>query len=319
MKKTFILIIVLLIIVLTAVFLFSNFRSLPEITLKANGESWLNDILKGESQNNSKLKEESRLNSILKKGKIQASYLIYSPYFRKDPNTGELSGIFHDVMEEIGHAADLDIEWVEEVGYENIFAGLESRRYDVFAGGLWPSTNRAKAGGFTIPVFYSVIKAWGRKDENRFKELEGINRPEVRIATIDGAMEDIIAKTDYPLAQRVSLPQLSPFTQNLLNIISNKADLTFAEPGIILEFLQANPGSLKELAPDKPLRIFGNSIVIPRDDYQLKAFLDVALQELLYSGRIDKILNKYEPAPGVFPRAILPFKQDTAILSLQKK
>jgi len=264
------------------------------------------------------LTEESRLETILKTGKIRASYLVYSPYFRKDPNTGELSGIFHDIMEEIGRAAELKIEWVEEVGYEGLFAGLDSRRYDVFAGGLWPSTSRAKAGGFTIPVFYSVIKAWGRKEESRFEGLKGINSPDVRIATIDGAMEDIIAKTDFPSAHRESLPQLSMFTQNLINITHKKADVTFAEPGIIQEFLQTNPGTLKELAPDKPLRIFGNSIVVPRGDFELKAFLDVALREMLYSGIVERILKRYEPAPGIFPRVALPYQPETAILRLKE-
>jgi len=260
---------------------------------------------------------ESRLNDILASGRIRCSYIVYSPYFRKNPNTGELSGIFHDIMEEIGRAADLKIEWVEEVGYENIFAGLESGRHDVFAGGLWPSTSRAKAAGFTVPVFYSVIKAWGRADETRFQDLDGINSPDVRIATIDGAMEDVIAKADYPLARRQSLPQLSPFTQNLLNITSNKADVTFAEPGIIQEFLQSNPNTLKELAPNKPLRVFGNSLVVPRGDQQLIAFFDVALRELLYSGRVDRILRQYEPAPGVFPRVALPYQPETAVLRLK--
>lgn len=259
---------------------------------------------------------ESRLTQVIKSGEIRASYLIYSPYFRKDPNTGELSGIFHDLMEEIGKKAGLRINWVEEVGYENIFAGLDSGRYDVFAGGLWPSTSRAKAGSFSIPVFFSVIKAWGRADETRFANLSAINSPDVRIATIDGAMEDIIAQADFPKATRVSLPQLSPFTQNLLNITSGKADVTFAEPGIVSEFLATNPGTLKELAPDRPLRIFGNSLVIKRGDFEFQEFLDVALAELLYSGLVDKILKKYEPGPGVFPRAALPYRPDTAIFAV---
>ncbi len=256
----------------------------------------------------------SRLDTILKDGKIRCSYLIYSPYFRKDPNTHELSGIFHDLMEEIGRVSGLKIEWVEQVGYENIFSGLNSGRQDVFAGGLWPSATRAKAGLFTDPVFYSVIKAWGRADESRFTHLEGINQLTVRIATIDGAMEDIIAQTDYPKAKRESLPQLSPFTQNLLNITTKKADLTFAEPGIIQEFLQANPGTLKELAPERPLRIFGNALVVPKGEVELKEFLNVAMREVLYSGAVDKILAKYEPAPGVFPRVALPYRAETAVL-----
>ncbi len=127
-------------------------------------------------------------------------------------------------------------------------------------------------------------------------------------------MEDIIAQADFPKATRISLPQLSPFTQNLLNIRTGKADLTFAEPGIIREFLATNPGTLKELAPDRPLRIFGNSLVIKRGDTELREFLNVALAELLYGGTVDKILQEYEPGPGVFPRAALPYRPETAVL-----
>jgi len=261
----------------------------------------------------------TRMGTILSRGSIRCSYLLYPPYFMKDANTGKLSGIMFDIMEDIGRAADLKIEWVEEVGYESIFTSVNSGRDDLFCGGLWPNASRARAGTFSVPVFYSVVKAWARSDETRFADLKGIDTPDVRIATIDGAMEDIIAKTDYPRATRVSLPQLSPFTQNLLNITSRKADLTFAEPGIIFEFLKSNPGSLKELAPDKPARIFGNTIVIPKGDYQLKEFVDVALRELLYSGRVDEILNQYEPAPGVFPRAALPYNPATAILKTSPK
>jgi polar amino acid transport system substrate-binding protein len=251
----------------------------------------------------------SALDRIQKTRTLRCSYLIYSPYFRKDPNTGKLSGIFHDLMEQLGKNAGLKIDWVEQVGYENIFPGLNTDRYDVFAGGLWPNSTRAQAAFFTIPVFYSVIKAWGRPDDKRFvNNLSAINSPSVRIAMIDGAMEDIIAKTDFPEAKRVSLPELSPFTQNLLNITSGKADVTFAEPSIVAEFLATNPGKLKEIAPEHPLRIFGNSLVIKLGDLQLQEFLDVALRELLYSGAVDKILRMYEPVPNAFPRVAKPYE-----------
>lgn len=262
---------------------------------------------------------QSRLSHIIAKGEIRSSYLIYPPYFLRDANTGQMSGIFYDLMEEIGKRSGIKINWVEEVGYENIFAGLDSGRYDIFAGGLWPNVTRAKAGSFSRPVFYSVIKAWGRTNEKRFQNLNGIDSPAVKIATIDGAMEDIIAQNDFPHASRVSLPQLSPFTQNLLNITSKKADITFAEPGVILQFLKTNPRTLSELAPNQPLRIFGNCLVIRRGDIELKDFLDVALAELLYDGTVDRILRKYEPGPGVFPRVALPYRLETAILQEPSK
>jgi ABC-type amino acid transport substrate-binding protein len=251
---------------------------------------------------------ESAMDRILKTGKIRCSYATYSSYFRKDPNTGKLSGIFHDVMEEIGKNSGLKIDWVEEVGYVNIFPGLQANRCDVFCGGLWPNATRAKAGSFTIPINYSAITTWGRPDDKRFDhDLNLINSPSVRIATLDGAMEDMIAKTDFPKAKRISLPELSSFALNLTNIANNKADVTFAEPMVVNEFLKTNPGALRQIQPDKPLRIFGNCLVVKRGELELRDFLDVALREVLNDGRIDKILAKYDPDGKTFYPAAIPY------------
>ncbi|MBY0357072.1 MAG: transporter substrate-binding domain-containing protein [Candidatus Obscuribacterales bacterium] len=246
-------------------------------------------------------KPESAMDRVLKSGKIRCSYLPYSSYFRKDPNTGELSGIFYDIMEEIGKNSNLKIEWTEEVGYENIFPGLNADRYDVFAAGLWPNASRAKAALFTGPAFYSPITIWVRPDDHRFdSSISTINSPAVKIASIDGAMEDIIAKTNFPKAQLVSLPELSVFSQNLLNVTHKKADLTFAEPLVVEEFLSGNPGALRQIKPDEPLRIFGSSLAVKRDEIGLKEFLDVALKEIIDNGKIKNILTKYRIQSGTF-------------------
>lgn len=244
---------------------------------------------------------ETALQRVLKSGTIRCSYLLYASYFKKDPNTGKLSGIFHDVMEEIGKNANLKIDWVEEVGFQTIFPGLETNRHDVFAGGLWPNTSRAKAALFTVPVNYSAITAWVRPDDHRFdRDISLIDSPSVKIATIDGAMEDLIAKSSFPKAQRVSLPELSPFVQNLLNVTHKKADVTFAEPQVVAEFLKTNKGALRQIGADKPIRIFGNCLAVKTGETDLRDFLDVALREITYDGRVEKILKRYESSSDDF-------------------
>lgn len=250
-------------------------------------------------------RQETAMERVLRTGKIRCSYLIYSSYFKKDPNSGKLSGIFYDLMEEVGRRADLKIDWAEEVGYQNIFPGLQANRCDVFCGGLWPNASRAKAATFTKPIFYSAITTWCRPSDNRFdKDLNAINAPTIKIATLDGAMEDIIAKADFPNAKRESLPELSPFVQNFLNVVHNKADVTFAEPMVVNEFLAGNPGSLKQVGADKPLRVFGNSLAVKVGESSLKDFLDVALEEIVNDGQMQKILVKYGLKSGtVYPLA----------------
>lgn len=251
---------------------------------------------------------ETAMQRILRSGKIRCSYVCYSSYFRKDPNTGELSGIFHDVMEEIGKNASLKVEWTEEVGYEGIFPSLQSRRTDVFAGGLWPNASRAKAAAFSEPVFYSAITAWVRPDDTRFnKDLSLLNSPKYKIATIDGAMEDLISKTDFPEAVRLSLPELTSFDQNLLNVTTRKADITFAEPMVMVGFLKKNPGSLRQIHGDKPLRIFGNCLAVKPGEVELQDFLDVAVKEIVNDGSAARILKKYEPDQKTFYSIAAPY------------
>jgi len=239
---------------------------------------------------------------------LRCGYKSYAPYFEKDVNTGKFSGIFYDLTEELAKNAGLKVEWVEEVSYDEIFTGLSAKRYDAMCAGLWPNVNRAKVGSFTIPIAYNIVTAWGRVGEKRFKNLEGINDPAVKVATIDGAMEDIIAQTDFPLAQRVASPGLSPFTDNFVKITSGKADITFVESSLIRDYIAANPNTLKQLSP-KPLRVFGVSIALGKGETDLKELLDVGLTELLNNGHVDSVLKKYEKYPGTFLRVAKPYEE----------
>ncbi|MGE4351592.1 MAG: substrate-binding periplasmic protein [Bdellovibrionales bacterium] len=253
-------------------------------------------------------KSASALPHIRASHEIRCGYLIYSPYLRRDANTGQLSGIFYDVMEQIGHNAGLKILWTEEVGFQNIIPGLDGKRYDVFCGGQWPSATRAMAETFSEHAFYSTIQAWVRTDDTRIHTLDDIRRVKARLSVIDGAIEDQIARADYPDLERVSMPDITPFSQNFENVVSHKADVIFAEPSGVAEFLQNNPGTLRSLGLENPVRIYGNALTVKKGDMELKEFLDYAIQELVYSGQMDKILRKYEPVPNAFPRVARPYQ-----------
>lgn len=247
---------------------------------------------------------------VVQSGVIRASYANYPPYCIKDPNTGTMSGLYVDALEEAGRRLGLKVQWTEEVGWGAIFEGLNSDRHDIFGAGIWRNATRSKVGDFSRPLIYNVIKVWGRADEKRFSDGDWskLDSPQVRISTLDGAIEDVIAKSDYPKAARVSLPQLSPWSDVLLNITSRKADITFAEPAAVNLFLEKNPGTLKDLAPDKPVRVFANAYAFKLGEEKFKAMLNGALDEIIYDGTLDKIIAKYEHHPGEFYRVAKPYE-----------
>lgn len=243
-------------------------------------------------------------------GELRAGYISYAPYCIKDPGTGELSGIFVEILEEVGRRLDLRVEWVEEVGFGTVFEGFASGRYEILGSGLWQNPARSKAAFFTKPLFYNPVLVWGApfaRSEFAYN-VDAMNSESTRIAVQDGAIEDLIAARDFPSAERISIPQLNQWTDVLLLLTSGKADVTFAEPGAVLPFLEKNPGSLVVIPQDRPTRVFANSYAIPFGDSKLQEVLDGTISELQMDGTVEAILRKYETGPGQHYRVARPYE-----------
>jgi len=252
---------------------------------------------------------QSDFERIVQSGKIRCGYVSNPPSCIIDPNTGEVSGIFVDVLNEIATSAELEIEWTEEVGFGSMIEGLLASRYDIVPCAIWPSAARAKEADFSEALFYSGVCAYVRKGDTRFtNNLQLINSPDVKIATMDGEMAEAIADTDFPKAQRVEVPQLSEISTMLLNVAQGKADVTFVETFFAYEYLQNNPDSVENITPDAPLRVFPNTVLLGNSQPDLRSFLNVALEQQLNLGTVDRMIDKYEPAPGIFFRRRVPFR-----------
>jgi len=254
-------------------------------------------------------KQESLYDRVIKSGTIRCGYVIYPPGSIKDPNTGKLSGIFVEALESAAQNLGLKVEWKEEVGWGSMIEGLQTDRYDMICSPVWANTTRGKLVDFSVPLFFSGIGVYARQDDNRFSsDLKAINSETIKIATIDGEMSDIIARSQFPKAQRVSLPQLSDVSQVLLNVAQKRADVTFVEPYFGYQYLRNNPGTVKNFTPQKPVRVFGNTMMFKRGQTEFKSMLDIALLELINSGFVDELLDKYETFPGAFYRDAHPYR-----------
>lgn len=248
---------------------------------------------------------------VLKSGTIRCGYVIYPPGLIKNPNTKAIEGVFPETLAAASKALGLKVEWVEEVGWGSMIEGLEADRYDMICSPVWANASRAKRADFTVPLFYSGIGIYTRTDDHRFDaDQAALNSSSVKLATIDGEMSDIISHQDFPEASRVSLPQLSDNSQLLLGLKDKKADATFVEPYIAQQFLASNPGTIRNIALEKPIRIFPNTMMVKKGETKLRTMMDTALLEVLNSGVVDKILRRYSKEPGTFYPVALPYRAD---------
>jgi polar amino acid transport system substrate-binding protein len=250
---------------------------------------------------------QNLLAKVLDKGEIRVGYVIYPPGMIKDANTGKLSGIFHDALEEAGKNLGLKINWVEEVGWGTMIEGLNSGRYDMIGSAVWPTATRAKNVDFTIPLNYGVIGVYVRSDDSRFINLDKINSESVTLATIDGEISSFVAKEAFPQAKVLSLPQDTQISLVLLNVTTRKADVAFVEPAVAEEFLANNPNTIKNIAKENPIRTYGNTWVVSKNESAFKNMLDVAIQELQNNGKIDELVEQYSKYPGSFYPVSKPY------------
>lgn len=246
---------------------------------------------------------------VIQSATIRAAYISYLPGGFKDPNTGKLSGIFVEALEEAAKSLELKVDWTEEVAWGTMIEGLLADRYDVVGTPVWEVPARGKVVGFSIPLYYSGIGAYVRQNDNRFDgKLDALNSKDVRIATIDGEMAEVIAKSQFPTAQQISLAQISDVSQMLLNVSENKSDVTFTEVYTGNKFIEKNPNSLKNLVADKPIMVLGNSVMFKRNQAEFESMLNASLKNLVNSGFVDRLIAKYTSKPGLVYAPAYPYR-----------
>lgn len=232
---------------------------------------------------------------VIEKGVIRVGYIAYPPSFIIDPNSRRFSGISHDVLEAAAQKLGLRVEYAEEVAWGTMIEAINSGRVDMIATGIWPNANRGKLASFSSPIFYSPVAAYVRADDTRFDgNIARANDPTIKISVVDGEMAEQIAITDFPRAQRVSLPQQAQVSQLLLEMQSGKSDITFVEPAVAREYIQANPGRIRPVGGIPPLRTFPTTFMTSNGSPRLLNMINIAVEELVRNGQVDQIIARYD-------------------------
>jgi len=265
---------------------------------------------KHENSNGTNSKTKNVLEKVLETGKIRAAYTLYPPGCMQNKETGELYGIFVETIEKVGQEMNLEIEWVEPVGWGTQIEGLNNDRYDILGSSVWANPKRAKFAYLSDPLYYSPISVFVRKDENRWNDIESwsiLNDSDIKISTIDGGTGEVIVRNNFPKATTIPLPQMTEFSQSFMDVVHKKADLLLLEPYYGFKFLESNPNSIKDISKGKPLRMFGNCYMIKQGEDELQKAINVIVEDLHNSGFIEDLVKKYEEYPNTIVRVSKPY------------
>lgn len=277
----------------------SRFQVVMLAGLVAVISSWATTYFTASSQGISTpqavLAEPDRLESVMAAKTLRCGYIEYPPYVSKDPNTGKMSGLMVDVMEQVAKKMNVKLEWSYETTWATMFEDLKMNRFDTVCSAVWQKTARAFQADFSTPIVYAPIQAWVRNGDIRFDgNLSAINNNTVTIPTLDGEMIETIAKEQFPQARTIALPQNALFTDVITNVATGKADVVFLEPKLAFDYNKANPNSLQPVADIGNIAEMPVVVILPKNNPDLKRVIDTAIAEIKNTAIMPLLLDKYE-------------------------
>ncbi len=253
--------------------------------------------------------KESVYERVMRTETIRCGYFVGPPYIIQDANSGQLSGIWYDYMEALGRELGFEIEWAEEVGLGDFGVALDSGRIDVMCLGIWVDPQRAKAADFVTPISYNGPQAYVREDDVRFDhDYRAINSESVTISYIDGDVGSVIARTDFPKAKTMTLPQLSQISEAMDNVTSGKADIVFYTPAAVEIYNKNHEEKLRRVPLNRSVRAYEESVAVRRGEHDFRQLLNHTTRFLINNGVIDRIIRKYDPERKAFLPVARPYE-----------
>ncbi|MFL9926678.1 transporter substrate-binding domain-containing protein [Herbaspirillum lusitanum] len=230
------------------------------------------------------------LDQIAKRGELRIGYIPSPPGAQKNPASGELTGFYVDMAKAI--AADMNVKPVfVETTWANFVAGLQAKQFDISIGATFATVKRAMAVDFTTPLFYLGSVAVVKSNETRFKTAKDMDKPEIRIAVIQGtAAEDYVRHT-MPNAKIISLAG-GNLAAGFVEVASGRADASFEDAFTASRFVEQQP-STKVIFSEKPVFFLPIAWTVKKGNTELQDVFNVAIRNLILSGQMNETVGKY--------------------------
>ena len=238
-------------------------------------------------------KQSDKLESIISKKEMKVGYLVFNPCVIIDPNTGNMSGIFVDMVNQIAGSLNVKVTWVE-TNLANFNAGLKTNQFDFCVGPTFITPVRASNVLFTQPISYFGNSGIIQKN-SKFKIVNesDLNSTGIRIAVTQGQVMDDYCKKNFPNAKLIALPG-SDLTAPLVAVSSGNADVGLMNNILVLKYSKEHSEVTPVLLNEKQLEILPLSWTTTFEDVKLNEFLNSSITYLKSTGRIANYQKKYD-------------------------
>ncbi|MBP3709264.1 MAG: transporter substrate-binding domain-containing protein [Treponema sp.] len=223
---------------------------------------------------------------VMAKGELViATEGTWAPWTYHDEND-KLVGFDVEVAEKIAEKLGVRATFVE-AEWDGIFAGIDSKRYDIAANGVEITDERSQKYDFSVPYAYirtAIITRTDRNDILSFEDLRGKTTANSLGSTYAELAESYGAKTTT----------IDSFDQTLELVLHRRVDATLNAEVSFYDYMSVHPEApfkVSVLTQDASL------VALPlrkgADTAALRDAIDSAIAELASSGELAAISVKY--------------------------
>ncbi|MEP9347888.1 transporter substrate-binding domain-containing protein [Xanthobacter sp. KR7-225] len=231
--------------------------------------------------------DKGELDRIVSSKVVRVGAIEAYPYYRKDLATDTWTGIIPDLARLMFGSIGVKVEFVP-TEWGTAAAGLQAGKFDI-VGGFNATPQRALAVGFSDIVAESKIGIVGAADKVKaLSTWDEVNRPEVRIAAVDGASTTRAAQEFLPKATWTLVKSTDAM---ILELETGRADVILSNEPTLALFLQAKKKGT--LVIPTPVRAQPINFGLRKEAKDLKEWMDITLEYYKISGAVNEIWTKY--------------------------
>ncbi|MED1641776.1 amino acid ABC transporter substrate-binding protein [Brevibacillus agri] len=232
--------------------------------------------------------EEKKEQNLLEKVKADGKILIgtegtYAPFTFHD-QSGKLTGYDVEVVTEV--AKRIGVEPVfQETQWDAMFAGLDSKRFDVVANQVGIRPDRQEKYDFSNAYTVSTAVLVTHKDNTTVKGFEDIKGLKAA-QTLTSNLTDIAKKNGAEIVG------VEGFNQAIDLLTSKRVDITINDGLSLLDFLKQKPDTPIKIVAKDP-NVAKNGFLFRKGSTELVDSFNKALDDMTKDGTLAKISEKW--------------------------
>ncbi|MED1914748.1 amino acid ABC transporter substrate-binding protein [Bacillus thuringiensis] len=232
--------------------------------------------------------EEKKEQNLLEKVKADGKILIgtegtYAPFTFHD-QSGKLTGYDVEVVTEVAKRIGVE-PMFQETQWDAMFAGLDSKRFDVVANQVGIRPDRQEKYDFSNPYTVSTAVLVTHKDNTTVKGFEDIKGLKAA-QTLTSNLTDIAKKNGAEIVG------VEGFNQAIDLLVSKRVDITINDGISLLDFMKQKPDvPIKIIAKDP--NVAKNGFLFRKGSTELVDAFNKALDDMTKDGTLAKISEKW--------------------------